>query len=139
MGYQESYIKAKNNNLESVLDIFKKYNIRCENDFFASCVAKITIQKNLYSVEHNKFLAKGEEYLYISGDRSVQRDNICLFDIESKEDYESFSVEEREIIDNIDIIYTEYIPSSVIFDKDNGYAIIEDLKLSPINVDNKLN
>lgn len=134
MGYQESYISTKNNkDLEKILDIFKKYNIRCEKDLFASCVAKITLKKDISSIGDNaKSFKEGKEFLYICGDRSAQRRNSDLFDIESDSDYQAFSLEEKRIIDDIDIIFTEDMPSKLIFNEDSGYAIVEDINLSSI-------
>lgn len=133
MGYQESYIFTNNNNdLNKIVDIFKRHNIRTTDDWECSCVAKIKLNKNVKTnvsifgesdIEDEEF-ENGKEFLYMSGERYPQRSVNNLFDTYNID----YTEVERNLIDNVSIIFTEYMPSSNIFNS-TDYASVEDIKI----------
>lgn len=81
MGYQESFIYTKKNNVEAnrrdiekIISMFQKYNVRCSGDLLASCDCRLKFNEQV-----GKF-PTGMEMLVVCGERSVQRSGLRLFD-----------------------------------------------------------
>lgn len=81
MGYQESFIytsklntKANKEHLDQIIQMFKKYNVRCNDDMLASCVCRLRFNKAVGGFK------KGMEMLVICGERGPQRSQHLLFD-----------------------------------------------------------
>lgn len=136
MSYQESYISTKDNkDMDKILNIFKKCNIRCFNDKEASCISKITLKKDIQHEDYS--FEKGKEFLYISGERFTQKSLSNLFKLDDKMVNKLLSKEELNLISTIDIIFAESLPTEDIFNNKTDYATIEYLKLEPIKVNKK--
>lgn len=120
MGHQESYVRMKNrsdfNNLVEVIRIIGK-------DYYekhgAYPVEIITLNKSINGDlefmckpnEKYKF-EKGEKFIYFVGERDLQRNSSNLLN--------------NNIIEGVEIYFTECFPSDKIFDgEENEYAIHE--------------
>lgn len=124
MGYQESYMKMKNNeDFEKLINILKDNGEeRFEN---ATPVVVITLLKqikgNLFmQCQPNKRYSfePGEKFIYVSGERYGQRGPYEFF--EECENVPS------KIINGLQIYFAECFPSEEIFDKTSGFAKHED-------------
>ena len=105
MGYQESFvyaskhnIKANHEHINAILQMFKKYNIRCANDMIASCVCRIHFNEAVGGFK------KGMEMLVVTGERDPQRSPFLLFD---GRQIPTFTKEEQAIISKIHIDFIE--------------------------------
>ena len=81
MGYQESFIytsktniKANHDNIEKILQMFKKHNLRCADDMLASCDCRLYFNEDVCGFK------KGMEMLVICGERGPQRSPWLLFE-----------------------------------------------------------
>lgn len=119
MGYQESYVKMKNNeDFDKLLIVLKELG----KDFFISNgvepVRVITLKKPLNINVNDEIynFQKGEKFIYIIGERFSQKNSVNLLNGNLKED--------------IEIYFTEYFPSKDIFENNgnNDFAIHEEFK-----------
>lgn len=109
MGYQESFIytstmnlKANRANIEQILQIFQKHNLRCASDMFAECVCRLHFNENVPPFR------KGMEMLVICGDREVQRGYRGLFSLNRfDENAPRFSTAELKVIKKVKILFIE--------------------------------
>lgn len=81
MGYQESFIftsktniKKNKENLDQIIQMFKSYNVRCDDDMLASCVCRLHFNEKVEGFK------PGMEMLVICGERGPQRSPHLLFD-----------------------------------------------------------
>lgn len=124
MGYQESYIfTKKNEDLDKIISMFDKHEIRTTGDNYCSCACKITLNKDIED-EFNTKYKKGKQFLYMVGERHEQRCIGNMFNINEID----YTDQEKKLINKVDIVFTEYFPSSKIFN-DSEYASIEDIVL----------
>ena len=107
MGYQESFVytskhnvKANHERIEAILQLFKKYNLHCADDMFASCVCRLYFNENVGRFK------KGMEMLVISGERGAQRSPGLLFD-DGRRQLSAFTKEERKLISKIRMDFIE--------------------------------
>ena len=98
MGYQESFIYTRKNNVEAnrqdiekIISMFQKYNVRCSDDLLASCDCRLKFNDPV-----GKFPA-GMEMLVVCGERSAQRSSLLLFDAKA------LTLSERALIRRIRI------------------------------------
>ena len=126
MGYQESFIytskrniKTNHANIEKILHMFQKYNIRCANDWLAECVCR------LYFNEPVGEFKKGMEMLAICGQRGSQRNHYLLFDGRL-----DFAAKELRLIQKINIDFIESRREILEAEK-TGAITVERLKLKP--------
>ena len=61
--------------------MFKKYDMRCEDDKYARCYAKITLKKDIEGFK------KGTQFLYMYGDRFAQKNIEGIYNIDKEEDF----------------------------------------------------
>ena len=109
MGYQESFLYTSTLNLasnhkdiERILEIFRKYRIRCASDALAECVCRLHFNKAVPPFR------KGMEMLVICGERSVQRSNRTLFSRDyATENNVNFSKDELRIMKKVKILFIE--------------------------------
>jgi hypothetical protein len=141
MGYQESFIFTNtknivknNDDVETILNLFKDHDVRTHDDELASCVAKIIFLKKL-----GKF-KEGMQILWITGERSAQRHSARLFDLENYNELREstcYTEDEKKLIESIDIIFIDNISSYLPkITYDSKYVTIEDLIIEserPIN------
>ena len=107
MGYQESYVTI-NGNIEELIPIIKKLGKSHFEFTMAYPVSIITLQKD---VKGKLKFKKGDKFIYFVGERSGQRNLTAMF-----------GKLPDELSNNINIIFTEYLPSDRIFDEE-GFAI----------------
>ncbi len=133
MGSQSSFISTnRNSDLDKIIELFKKYNIRTADDEICSCYAKVTLSKRIRStvdevwgtIGSNKIFRKGKQFLLIEGERGCQSDIEDMFDIDNIE----YTDKELDLIYKIEIIFADYLPCDKIFES-KEYAIIEDLDI----------
>lgn len=135
MGYQESFIhttcsniERNNEDIKKYIEIFKKYDVRCEGDFLASCIMKLHFNRNV-----NKY-KKGMDVLVISGERNAQRNANRLFDIGYEFDEDmipNYTKEELKLIRRARITFIEYA-FDVLEAEEDGHSIdIEGISLMP--------
>ena len=123
MGYQESFIftnhydvEKNNKDIEEILKIFKKYDVRCADDALASCTHKLHFNENVSGraggfKDIKMTFPKGMEMLVVCGERSTQRDVFELFapdfpQLTNKEISERTD-EELELIQRVRICFIE--------------------------------
>ena len=107
MGYQESYV-TMNGEVDELIPIIKKLG-KSHFEFTMSYpVSIITLQKN---IKGKLKFSKGDKFIYFTGERSGQRNVTAMF-----------GKLPDELSNNINIIFTEYMPSDRIFDEE-GFAI----------------
>ena len=136
MGYQESFvhttksnIERNNADLEKMLEIFKKHDVRCKGDWLASCVAKITFKKTVGPYK------KGMQVLWITGERQAQRSGYRLFDLYPEDDDynpDIYTKEEYKIINRAKLTFIDdilYLLDDITEDSDK--VDIEHLELQP--------
>ena len=109
MGYQESFVytstlnmASNHKDIERILEIFRKYHIRCASDALAECVCRLHFNKAVPAFQ------KGMEMLVICGERSVQRSYKTLF----SRDYATannvnFSKDKLRIMKMVKILFIE--------------------------------
>jgi len=110
MGYQESYVTI-NGNIEELIPIIKSLGESHFDYTMAYPRAVITLKKNIKG-EH-KF-SKGDKFIYFTGERSGRRNVNAMF-----------GKLPDELLNSINIIFTEYLPSDRIFDEE-GFALVDD-------------
>lgn len=141
MGNQASFIStSKNSDLDKIISLFEKYNIRTADDEMCSCCAKVTLNKQIRltidevweSVGNNKTFKKGKQFLLLVGERCCQRDIEDMFDMENIQ----YNDKELDLIYSIDIIFADYFPTEKMFE-DIKYATIEDLDVCTQTPDEK--
>lgn len=134
MGTQSSFISTnRNSDLDKIIDLFKKYNVRTTNDEMCSCYSKVTLNKKIRTmvdemmgtVGENKTFKKGKQFLLIEGERFCQRDVESMFDMDTIK----YTEKEIKLINKIEIIFIEDLPYEKIFE-DKEHAIIEELNIS---------
>lgn len=132
MGYQESYlhtttsnIERNNEDIQKVLEIFKKYDIRCLGDDMATCYLKVHCKKNCGKYK------KGMDVLFIVGDRTAQRCNRYVFNIFEPEDAEIFTKEELKIIDRVKITFYDDILYMSQYEQNKDATEVTELRLMP--------
>lgn len=132
MGYQESYLHttttdvARNNeDIQKVLEIFKKYDIRCLGDDIATCYLKIHCKKNC-----GKF-KKGMDVLFIAGDRTAQYHSVYAFNIFEPEDRNKFTEDELKVIYRVKISYYDNVMYMARYEKDKEATDVIELNLMP--------
>jgi len=134
VGYQESFIftnskdiTKNNEDVVTILNLFKGHDVRTHDDGLASCVAKITFLKKLGQFK------EGQQVLWITGERSAQRYGTRLFDIEDYNELRAntdYTVDEKELINSIEIVFIDNIASYLPKIKQGSkYVVIEDLKI----------
>jgi len=107
MGYQESYV-TMNGEVDELISIIKKLGKSHFEYAMAYPVSIITLQKN---VKGKLKFKKGDKFIYFVGERSGQRNVTAMF-----------GKLPDELSNNINIMFTEYLPSDRIFDEE-GFAI----------------
>lgn len=141
MGNQASFIStSKNSDLDKIISLFEKYNIRTADDEMCSCCAKVTLNKQIRltidevwgTVGNNKTFKKGKQFLLLVGERCCQRDIEDMFDMENIQ----YNDKELDLIYSIDIIFADYFPTEKMFE-DIKYATIEDLDVCTQTPDEK--
>jgi len=110
MGYQESYVTI-NGNIEELIPIIKSLGKSHFEFTMAEPVYIITLQKD---VKGKLKFKKGDKFIYFVGERSSQRNVTAMF-----------SKLPDELSNNINIMFTEYLPSDRIFDEE-GFALVDD-------------
>lgn len=125
MGHQIAFIythktnPTKNNeNIEKIIDIFKKYNIRCENDPCCTCYSTITLPKNYYTAAGT--FKKGTTLLFLEGDRSRVRSNGRVFD-QDIPNPPQLTQDERQLLYKTQIVFVDWV-----------HAFLEDLEKGTI-------
>lgn len=135
MGYQESFIhtncsdvKQNNEDINKYIEIFKKYDVRCEGDDLASCVVKLHFNRDI------NIYKKGMDILVISGERQAQRSAYRLFDIDDEYDKDmipKYTEEELKLIKKAKITFIENA-FDVLDAEEDGHSIdVEELSLMP--------
>ena len=135
MGYQESFIhttcsnvERNNEDIQKYIELFKKYDVRCEGDWLASCITKLHFNKTV-----NKF-KKGMDVLVISGERQAQRSANRLFDIDYELDEDmipKYTKEELKLIRRARITFIEEAFDVLEAEKDGHSIDIEEISLIP--------
>ena len=103
MGYQESYV-TMNGEVDELIPIIKKLGKSHFEYVMAYPVSIITLQKN---VKGKLKFSKGDKFIYFVGERSGQRNITAMFGKLSD-----------ELSNNINIIFTENLPSDRIFNEE---------------------
>lgn len=141
MGYQESFIHTTCSNVEKnnsdiarYIEMFKKYDVRCEGDWLASCVCKLHFNKTVSKYK------KGMDVLVIAGERQAQRWSGRLFDCDSeyeeKDMRPQYTDEELKLIGRAKITFIEEEFGVLEAEKDESYITVEKLSLLPQLPDN---
>jgi len=110
MGYQESYVTI-NGNVDELIIIIQKLGEKHFEFTMAEPVSIITLNKDIKGKYNYN---KGSKFIYFVGERSGQRNINSMFGKLSD-----------ELLNNISIIFTEYMPSDRIFGEE-GFAIHEE-------------
>jgi len=133
MGSQTSFIYTnRNSDIDKIIALLKKYNIRTADDDVCSCNAKVTLNKQIRStvdevwgtVGSNQIFRKGKQLLVIDGERYYQRDIENMFEMDNIE----YTDKELDLIYKIDIIFADYMPCEKIFEN-KEYATIQELDI----------
>lgn len=133
MGSQTSFIYTnRNSDIDKIIALLKKYNIRTADDDVCSCNAKVTLNKQIRStvdeiwgtIGSNQTFRKGKQLLVIDGERYYQRNIENMFEIDNIE----YTDKELDLIYKIDIIFADYMPCEKIFEN-KEYATIEELDI----------
>lgn len=133
MGSQASFISTnKNSDLDKIIDLFKKYNIRTADDEMCSCYAMVTLNKSIRStvdevwgtLGNSRTFRKGKQFLLIEGERCCRREIEDMFDINNIQ----YTDKELDLIYKIEIIFVDYFPCEKIFEK-KEYATIDKLDI----------
>ena len=103
MGYQESFIytskrniKTNHNQIEEILQMFQRHNVRCADDMLASCVCRLHFNEAVGEFK------PGMEMLVITGERGAQRSPYLLFDCRP-----NLTAKEQRLISKIHIDFIE--------------------------------
>lgn len=141
MGSQASFISTNRNpDLDKIIALFKKYNIRTADDEMCSCYAKVTLNKQIRlmvdevwgTVGNNQTFKKGKQFLLIEGERGYQSDIESMFDMDDIE----YTDKELDLIYKIEITFADYFPCDKIFE-DKQYATIDELDICSETPDKK--
>jgi len=133
MGSQTTFINTKrNSDLDKIIGLFRKYNIRTADDDMCNCSARVTLNKQIRatvdevwgSVGNDITFKKGKQFLVMDGDRYYQRDIEEMFDTENIQ----YTDKELDLIYKIEITFADYFPCERIFE-DKKYATIEELDI----------
>lgn len=131
MGSQSSFIYTnRNSDINKIISLFEKYNIRTAKDELCSCCAKVTLNKQVRTIDswgcvgNNETFRKGKQFLLLEGERSCQRNIENMFDMDSIQ----YTNKELDLIYKIEIIFADYFPCDKIYEN-NEYATIEDLDI----------
>lgn len=112
MGYQESYVKMEDkSNFGELIKIIQDNG---ENAFDMSPPVEIITLLKSINTEQGRF-KKGERFVYVIGERSGQRNSFAFF--------EYCKDVPKEIIDGLEIYFTEYFPSDDIFENNDKTKI----------------
>lgn len=145
MGYQESYIytdardvEENKRDIEKILHIFQKYNVRCVNDGIAECTIKLHFNENVsgnagYFEDEPMFFQKGMEMLIVCGERSAQRSIPRLFDGEwTTVDvaWNKLTSEEKRVVSKIKIAFVDNMRFILEAEKTDAITVTK-LKLKP--------
>lgn len=149
MGNQKSYVytnacnaEENSKDIERILDLFRKYNVRCAGDNFATCTHKLRFNEELIDNgilfdDDQMYFPKGMEMLVIYGMRTAQRSIERLFDgswyaneNEDKSAWSKMTEEEKEFASNIVINYAENLQFVGQAETD-GKITVEKLDLKP--------
>ena len=141
MGYQESFIhttcsnvERNNSDIARYIEMFKKYDVRCEGDWLASCVCKLHFNKTVSKYK------KGMDVLVIAGERQAQRWSGRLFDCDSeyeeKDMRPQYTDEELKLIGRAKITFIEEEWGVLEAEKDESLITVEKLNLLPNLPDN---
>ena len=139
MGHQESYvytnrstnIERNNEDIKKIIEIFKKYDIRCEGDWVCDCCGIVHIKKNI------GLFKKGMDLLYVAGDRQAMRDCFRLFDIYfngTGRSADEFTPEEIKLMKRVKFAFIENVFYLIEAEKDKDILEFEELKLLPDNL-----
>ncbi|MBQ8998177.1 MAG: hypothetical protein IJ086_05740 [Clostridium sp.] len=111
MGYQESFIHTTCSNVErnnsdivKYIEMFKKYDVRCQGDTLARCVCKLHFNKTVSKYK------KGMDVLVVCGERQAQRWAERLFDCDSEYRFDKtseYTKEELKLIKRAKITFIE--------------------------------
>jgi hypothetical protein len=105
MGYQESYIKMTNKkDFDQLVNVIKTNGKEAFD--MNPPVEIITLQKTI-DTECGRF-KKGEKFIYVVGERHGQRNSLNFF--------EYCKDVPKEIVNNLNMFFTEYFPSEDIFE-----------------------
>ncbi|HEY8890189.1 MAG TPA: hypothetical protein VIM70_08015 [Clostridium sp.] len=137
MGSQSSFINTnRNSDLDKIIDLFRKYNLRTADDDVCSCSARVTLNKQIRttvdevwgSVGNDTTFKKGKQFLVMDGERCYQRDILQMFDTENIQ----YTDKELDLIYKIEITFADYFPCERIFE-DKEYATIDELDICTEN------
>lgn len=123
MGHQESFVFTKKRaDIQSLIEIFKKYDVRTHDDGNCSCVEIVT------------FLRGGnKQALWMTGERSAQRNKWRLVDCDSwQEAKQKLEAEEYEVVKGLNITFCDYLPMEKIMN-DSSFA-----KIDPVRIEAKV-
>lgn len=120
MGHQVAFIYFNKSNLESnhrsieqLLEMFRKYNVRCEDDPENTCYSRLTLNKSFDGFR------KGSELLLLEGERSRVRSAARVFNQDfTAEEAEKWGIirpaltraEENLIYNRMKIVFWEWFP-----------------------------
>ena len=135
MGYQESFIhttcsnvERNNEDIKKYIELFKKYDVRCEGDWLASCIMKLHFNRNI-----NKY-KKGMDVLVVCGERQAQRSANRLFDIDYELDEDmipKYTKDELKLIRRARITFIEEAFDVLEAEKDGHSIDVEQISLMP--------
>lgn len=104
MGYQESIIhtnlknvKKNNEEIDRILELFQKYDCRCQDDLFASCTHKLHFTEDI-----GKYKA-GMDVLVVCGERFAQRSNHRLFDMMTPSQKNRYYISDIHLINKVQL------------------------------------
>ena len=138
---QVSFISTnRNQDLDKIIDMFKKYNIRNEDDELCLCCARVKLNKQIKSIVDksrgirgkSKIFEKGKQFLVLQGEACCQRNCEDIF----KVDEIQYTNEELDLIYRIEIVCVDYIPYDDILENEE-YATIEKLRILGKMIDKK--
>lgn len=113
MAYQESYLKMRDNNgFDKLVKCIKDYG---KNGFECSKPVEIITLKKPITTEANLKFCKGTKFIYVVGERYGQRSAESFF--ECCEDVP------KQILDNLEIYFTESFPSDDMFENNERTKI----------------
>lgn len=111
MSHQESFIyqqksdvQKNHENLEKVIRLFKKHNVKTIHDPMGRCVARITLKKPFLNYK------KGMEFLMVSGDSHSLHSKSALFNYKSMEELEAsglFTKDEIYLIKRLQMTFSD--------------------------------
>lgn len=119
MGYQESFIFTnKSSDVQSLIEIFKKYDVRTKDDSTCNCVGHVTFLKNT-----------NKQALWVVGERSAQRNKWRLVDCDSwQETKQKLDAAEYEVVKGVKIRFCDYLPMQEIMNN-SSFAKIDPIQI----------